>query len=194
MDDGFIWERENKINISIDHITGDSVFGHSVVAGNDRPFSGVITEKSYTETRFSVREPGDDRYDGAFEFMILDDELSGTWEAYKSIAIPKRRYELSRQTFAYDPDQPLVAAGPYVDWTNFTETPASEEYDGEVYTWMDRTFASATPVIYEINASNQTLTKADLENLKRGDLVIIRNTIYARHGYSFRNRPPARLF
>ena len=33
------------------------------------------------------------------------------------------------------------------------------------------------------------LKKADVENLKKGDLTIIRNTIYARHGYSFKNRP-----
>jgi hypothetical protein len=33
------------------------------------------------------------------------------------------------------------------------------------------------------------LSKNDLENLKKGDLLIIRNTIYARHGFSFKNRP-----
>ena len=33
------------------------------------------------------------------------------------------------------------------------------------------------------------LTKSDVENLKKGDIVIIRNTIYARHGYSFKNQP-----
>lgn len=33
------------------------------------------------------------------------------------------------------------------------------------------------------------MKKRDVENLKKGDLTIIRNTIYARHGYSFKNRP-----
>ena len=40
VDEGFYWNRNNKINISIDSIKGEKVFGHSVVAGNDRPFTG----------------------------------------------------------------------------------------------------------------------------------------------------------
>ena len=55
--------------------------------------------------------------------------------------------------------------------------------------WVSKEFASATEVIYRINASNTLLKKKDVENLKKGDLTIIRNTIYARHGYSFKNRP-----
>jgi hypothetical protein len=40
------WDYTNKINISIDEIWGDSVFGHSVVAGNARPFSGTLTRNN----------------------------------------------------------------------------------------------------------------------------------------------------
>src|SRR5580658_6845866 len=38
------WDYSNKINISIDEIKEDSVNGHSVVAGNNRPFTGTITK------------------------------------------------------------------------------------------------------------------------------------------------------
>ncbi|MGB3466348.1 MAG: hypothetical protein WBA74_13805, partial [Cyclobacteriaceae bacterium] len=33
-----VWNKENKINISIDEIKDTLAIGHSVVAGNDRPF------------------------------------------------------------------------------------------------------------------------------------------------------------
>ena len=61
--------------------------------------------------------------------------------------------------------------------------------EGEFEEWITKEFASATDKIYKINASNTLLKKSDVENLKKGDLTIIRNTIYARHGYSFKNRP-----
>jgi hypothetical protein len=40
-----------------------------------------------------------------------------------------------------------------------------------------------------MNASSKVLAKEEVENLKKGDLTIIRNSIYARHGYSFKNQP-----
>ncbi|MBK6507347.1 MAG: YARHG domain-containing protein [Ignavibacteria bacterium] len=39
--------------------------------------------------------------------------------------------------------------------------------------------------VSSINASNVLLRKSDVENLYKGDLEVIRNSIYARHGYSF---------
>lgn len=191
VDEGFLWNRENKINISIDQIIGDSVIGHSVVAGNDRPFHGHMGRKGMADPMtFWLREPGDDKYDGAFEFYIEDGELVGTWEAYGNLNIKHRRYELEKKTFAYNPDQELERAKVFVDWTKKVETKIEEDYgDGEFYEWMQAEYASATYAIYQVNASNRKLTKAEVENLKKGDLTIIRNTIYARHGYSFKHRP-----
>ena len=78
----------------------------------------------------------------------------------------------------------------YVNWNKFTEKKERIEMDkNEFEEWVSKEFASATEVIYRINASNTLLKKKDVENLKKGDLTIIRNTIYARHGYSFKNRP-----
>lgn len=78
----------------------------------------------------------------------------------------------------------------YIDWNKFTEEKTIEEYDdGEFEEWIGKEFVSATELIYTINASNTLLKKEDIENLKKGDITIIRNTIYARHGYSFKNRP-----
>lgn len=192
-DEALGWGRQNKISISIDTIIGDSVFGHSVVAGNHRPFSGNYEVEDDVQ-RFYVQEPGDDKYDGTFEFRIFRDELMGEWEAFKEIDIPKRQYKLSLKTFKYDPDRMLYQQGRYGDWNKFVEHKDYEVFDEgtpeeEVYEWVQKEFASSTNKIYEINASNTLLSKADVENLTNSDLVVIRNTIYARHGYSFKYRP-----
>src|SRR5688572_16672954 len=74
--EAFDWNRANKINISIDKIEGETVEGHTVVAGNYRPFSGSIKEVIGTY-RCNVREPGDDKYDGSFEFTIKNNMIEG---------------------------------------------------------------------------------------------------------------------
>ena len=74
-------------------------------------------------------------------------------------------------------------------WNKFKEEKGTYEGADEFEEWVSRTYSSATNSIYELNASNKLLTKKEVENLKKGDLLLIRNTIYARHGYSFKNRP-----
>lgn len=188
VDEGYIWNRENKINISIDKITDRIVEGHSVVAGNDRPFKGVIktVNNGYS---FEVEEPGDDKYDGTFTFTIANDTLEGTWSAYKEIDIKNRKYSLVKKKFEYDPEVMLELSKYYLDWDTFIETKQIIEYEDEVEEWMHTEFSTTTDLIYEINASNEILSKSVVENLKKGDLTVVRNTIYARHGYSFKNRP-----
>jgi hypothetical protein len=185
-DEGFIWERQNKINISIDKIEGEKVTGHSVVAGNDRPFSGTvkITGDSY---HFEVKEPGDDKYDGTFSFNIHNGSLEGTWQAYKKIEISKRKYRLEKKEFKYNPDVMLNEYKSFVDWQK-SIVKGTRKYDDD-YTEIIKEFATSTQLIYKVNASNTLLKKEDVANMKKGDLLVIRNAIYARHGYSFKNRP-----
>lgn len=192
LDEGFWWDRSNKINISIDAIKDTLIKGHSVVAGNDRPFEGSIkTHTSPTWYEIKVREPGDNKYDGVFQFKITDNELElvGSWKAYKKIDIQHRKYRLKKKEFEYDPTIQLQQARPYVNWIKKPKQQWSEEMDE----WINKEFASATDRIYTINASEKLLSEKDVENLSRGDLTIIRNAIYARHGYSYKHRP-LRLF
>lgn len=184
-DEGLNWFRENKINISIDEIKGNKIKGHSVVAGNNRPFEGIFNEID-EKFIFEVSEPGDDQYDGKFNFTInkRDSFLEGTWKAFKKIDISERKYQLKKVVFKYNPNQMLKYSRRYGDWENIGNTKIDKE-EGEIY----KEFSSATELIYKLNASSELLSKTDLENLKKGDLLIIRNTIYARHGYSFKKRP-----
>jgi len=188
--DGVYWSRENKITISIDNINGSAVIGHSIVAGNERPFEGIVS-KTGNSIKIIAKEPGDDRYDGEFNFEFIDTALVGTWRAYKKIEINKRKYTLVKRVYNYNPDIMLIDDGPnyFIDFEKYKKE--IEVYgDGDEIEEYERfSFSTSTYKIFELNASNTVLKKEDVENLTKGDLKIIRNTIYARHGYSFKNRP-----
>lgn len=136
---------ERKITICVDRVIGQTVTGYSIVAGNERAFSGSWTGKGgdYTVT---AKEPGDDKADGVFTFtwMRKTKSLVGEWEPNdKQIGV--RKFNLAARKFKYDPK-----AGKYPQ------------------------------------ASTRKLTEKDVENLKNEELRIMRNEIYARHGYSFK--------
>lgn len=96
---------KNKINIAISEIVEDSIFGHSVCAGNFREIRG--TYKTGTEGIYEIdmREPGDDKYDGVFSFTVNThtEELIGTWTPYKN-TVKSKIYSLKRKEFVYDPE------------------------------------------------------------------------------------------
>src|SRR5689334_9248816 len=71
---------DNQITICIDSLDDKNIFGHSVVAGTDRPFSGTY-ETQGADYIVSAQEPGDQKYDGRFEFTVSRKErkLKGRW-------------------------------------------------------------------------------------------------------------------
>lgn len=62
-----------------------------------------------------------------------------------------------------------------------------EEYVAQVY-------RMASESVYKINASLTRLNEDQLKNLTKLDMEIIRNTIFARHGYSFKKNSIRRFF
>jgi len=180
------WDFSNKINISIDSISGDKIIGHSVVAGNVRPFKGTVSKDSGA-WHVDAQEPGDDKYDGKFTFAIAtgDSTLAGIWTANKKIRIPHRKYRLTKKIFKYDPAVKMDQSR-YVDWTKKkTKHVIDKEAD---YNGYDESFFAASWDASKYNASTRLLTKEEVLNLKKGDIFVIRNAIYARHGYSFKNQ------
>jgi len=145
---------KNKINIALAYASNDSIFGHSVCAGNFRPIKGTI--KMVGENVFSINmiEPGDDKYDGEFKFTIdiNKEELTGSWKSYKN-TVSSKEYKLKRRAYKYD-----SSLG------DFTE------------------------------ASTRYLEVPDVENMLPEEIEMIRNEIYARHGYSFKNLKIRRIF
>ena len=145
---------KNKINIAIAYSTRDSVFGHSVCAGNFRPVKGTIKESGPGIYKLNMHEPGTDQYDGAFDVTIDIDkkQLSGSWKPYKNTTGAKE-FTLRKRTFKYNPS---VGDFPHAS-TRYLEVP-------------------------------------DVENLLPEQIEMIRNEIYARHGYSFTNLKVRRVF
>jgi len=136
---------DKKITICIDRVVGKTVTGYSIVAGNERAFSGSWSGIEGDITVFA-KEPGDDRTDGTFRFTFIQKSKSllGEWVANEE-SIGTRKFNLPARKFVFNPN-----AGQYPQ------------------------------------ASTRLLTEKDVENLRNEELRIMRNEIYARHGYSFK--------
>lgn len=200
----FEWMRENKISIFIEEVKDGKVKGHSVVAGNERPFEGEFC-RGVEDIHFTVKEPGDDKHDGTFTFNIKDTLLKGKWKAFAKIDIQNRKYELVKKEFSYNANVMIDTSkyggieSKFVDWTKPSMSEAEvkkikskmSKEDREMYQEFQENedFASATENIYKLNSSTTLLDEKVVANMKRGDLYILRNMIYARHGYSFKYRP-----
>ena len=204
-DKGDNWSLRNRISIVIQKINNDNtVEGYSVSAGNIRPFKGDLVKEG--NSRYVMaNESGDQKYDGTFKFNISekDDSIYGTWISKRTdLPVLSRKFSLKKTMFNYDPKNILIQpkygvdeeyADEYdnVDWVN-SKKKKYDELDGEEY-FVDVQRA-ASDEIYKINGSTQKLTEKQLKNLHKLDLEIIRNTIYARHGYSFANRGARQFF
>ena len=202
-DKGDKWSYQNRISVVIQKINNDNtVEGYSVSAGNIRPFKGDLVKEG--NSRYvMVNEPGDHKYDGTFKFNISekDDSIYGTWiSKRKDLPVLSRKFSLKKTEFNYNPENILKKAKDdmeyedsyaNIDWVN-SKKKKYDESDGEEY-FVDVQRA-ASDEIYKINGSTQKLTEKQLKNLHKLDLEIIRNTIYARHGYSFANRGARQFF
>jgi hypothetical protein len=188
----------NKINIVIKKIEKNKVFGQSIVAGNSKPLSGML-KKTTNGYAFTLIEPGDNKYDGRFEFSIENNILKGTWFSNdKKLPVTQRIYELKKQKFIYNPNAmlPFNDEG-YIDYySSKKDTIKTQQRDSldvdEIY--YEETYRSASDIISKLNSSTTKLTEKELKNLKKLELEILRNTIYARHGYSFKKENYRQFF
>lgn len=197
----------NKINISIKKITSSEVTGRSIVAGNNRPFTGRMTKKG-DEIHFILNEPGDDKNDGFFECEIKNDTLLvGTWTANNpNKEVRKRSFTLTKKEFRYNPYAMLPEEGMYVDYQNPKiekvkyEEEESEEGENTAVENEETEYENASlyrvasEKIVTLNSSIQKFKESDLKNLKKIDLQILRNTIFARHGLTFKTKTIRQFF
>ena len=187
----------NKINIVIKKIEGNKVFGQSIVAGNSRPITGEFRQVA-DSLIFTMKEPGDKKDDGKFEFSIKNNVLNGTWFANnKKQAVTQRTFKLKKQSFEYNPNLMLPEDEAYIDYYSekidtIVETQTDSTSVPETY--YQETYRSAGDVITKINSSTKKLTENNLKNLKKLELEILRNTIYARHGYTFKKKSYRQFF
>ncbi len=96
---------DKKITLLITKIKGDTVGGRSIVAGNNRPFTGTLKKEGY-KYLFTAKEPGDHPNDGEFNFEIDEshpDLVNGSWKP-NDTKKPVKEYTLQRKKFEYRPD------------------------------------------------------------------------------------------
>ncbi len=179
-----------RLSLKINRITKDSVWGQSIVNGNQRPFRGVFNDKT---NHFVLDEPGSDKTDGRFEVNLSADSLTGNWVAFdkSKVKAPTKTVKLIKKTFVYNPNFMLDPENTdLVDWTTSKEVKNlyKDEETGDTETYSNSLNRSGTEAIFQINGSKQSLTEKELKNLRKLDLEIIKNAIYARHGYSFKKQ------
>jgi len=139
---------KNMINISIFEMTDGKASGYSVCAGNFRKITGSYEENQEGSIHFLMEEPGDDKYDGSFDFELITREefIEGSWTPFNE-GQSSKEFQLSKKLFSYN-----ASVGKYPQ------------------------------------ASQRELTSDDVNNLTEDELTEMRNEIYARHGYSFKNK------
>lgn len=158
----YLFISPNRLSIVIDDIRDDKTFtAHSVAAGNQRAITGTW-EQIDTGLHMTGNEPGDEPNDGSFDMTLTAQGLNGTWTPKTGSAMPKA-FTLVRTKFEYDPK---VAQR------------ASEKED-----YIDLGVAD-----FDKNPSIDKLKSKDVENLTQPHIRIIRNLIFARHGYSFKGK------
>ncbi|WP_449399994.1 YARHG domain-containing protein [Chryseobacterium wanjuense] len=178
-----------KISLKINRITKDSVYGQSIVNGNQRPFRGVFNENTKF---FILDEPGNDKTDGRFEVKLNNDSLTGNWTAFNKSAVkaPSKTLKLIKKEFVYNPNFMLDENSDLIDWENpknFVEKYTDEE-TGKTESYTASKNRVASDAVFKLNASKQKLTEKDLKNLRKLDMEIIKNSVFARHGYSFKKQ------
>ena len=147
---------DNKITLLITKVAADTIEGRSVVGGNDRPYSGFVklVDNKYNVT---AKEPGDDKYDGEFNFTIdpkQPDMVTGSWKPnVEGAHLGPKTFSLKRRAFVY-----LQDVGQF-------------------------------PI-----ASKKLLVDDDVNNMNKPDLEIMRNEIFARHGYCFKKKALRDMF
>lgn len=139
----------NMINITLYEFKDGHAEGYSVCAGNFRKISGTFDLMEDDHYIFDLSEPGDDQYDGRFEFTLdaSHETIKGKWTPFKEKGNSKRAYTLQKRKYSYN-----NSVGKYPE------------------------------------ASQRLLEDEDVMNLSENDLSEMRNEIYARHGYSFKNK------
>ncbi len=94
----------HRITLCLQNLIDNSVNGFSVVAGNERAFSGSFRVTNGTDGVIHANEPGDHPEDGRFDFTYVaaGTHLVGTWTPNNKKQ-PTIKFDLARRNFKYDP-------------------------------------------------------------------------------------------
>lgn len=178
-----------KITFSIDEIIDNTILGHSIVAGNISPFKGTLKE----DNSFFIIE-ADEFYktnsDGKFGIHIakFDSILKGNWKAYhpQKVKIANRKFNLNKRFFVYDKNSKLEIT--FMNSEKFNSIELTDTIGSEIEVFEDVEFYSTTDKLFLKNPSVDLLSSDFVSNLTKADIFILRNSIFARHGFAFRDK------
>lgn len=181
------------MSLNINRITEDGVKGYAIVNGNKRSLIGTINDKDSTQMVLDLNEPGDKKSDGVFHITMKVDSILGTWKPLLADSKLKTKdVRLAKKSFQYNPNLMLTEDGNYVDYTQSKKS--SIQYEEDSTTSVESLFRQASEAVTTLNASTNTLQESQLKNLRKIDLEILKNTIYARHGYAFKSKVARQFF
>lgn len=180
-------EEEVLVSLKINRIVNNTVYGLVVQNGVTKPVTGQCKAGNH-KLLLSLKEPSTMDDPGFYEFTLKNDTLRGVWEPYnKRKGRMSKNIELVKRVFKYDSKYMLSEDTELVDWDDMKEHDTIyKDEDGNDYKTIEQTYRNASDEVFKYNASVQKLTEDQLKNLRKLDLEIIRNTIFARHGYSFK--------
>lgn len=183
-----------KITFSIDKIKGSEITGHSIVSGNIQKFKGQVVETPFVFI-INVKEPGNQKTDGEFVLSIKkkDTLLTGSWDALKKKEnkVHRRKLKLTKKIFEYNPNHKIEDR--FVDYHKSAIKKIEYETEDSLGntikdSYDDEQYFTTTDTIFSINPSTELLKKDLVENLSKGDVFVLRNLIFARHGFAFRDK------
>lgn len=148
----------NKITLNILGLNAaGELVGHSICAGNERIVKGTLTHGGLAA---ELKEPGTDKNDGIFSLAVAADKskITGNWKPLNVSSV--KAFTLDKTVFKYNTG------------------------DSESIYFRPKGKNSFS---FTKNPSLDILTSKDVENLTKPELAIIRNLLYARHGFSFAN-------
>lgn len=154
----YTWKGSNKVSIIIIGLNNPGqIIGKSVCAGNERMLNGTYNKIKDIFTA-ELKEPGDDKNDGLFKLDISNTsgKATGTWT---SLSGDIKKCDLEKKDFSYSAEAGNIQGFRQKNKDGYLE--------------------------FKKNPSVDLLSTIDVENLTKPELAILRNLIFARHGYTF---------
>jgi hypothetical protein len=193
-EDEEIMEFIDKLNINIKRITKDSVIAQSILAGKITSLTGNLVEEN-GRIMLVLHTDKSQKADGSYKLELKKDTLIGTWKPYKPNKAENLQFKLVKREIAYDAKLMLPDDYSFIDWQTYKSVKITDTAEnGEENSYDQQAYRSPSDQIFKLNASTMALKEVDLKNLRKLDMEIIRNTIFARHGYAFKNAKIRQFF
>ncbi len=194
-----IWEGDiisdefdsSRVWVKIQNIQEGKVTALVIINDQQDYVSGKY-ESSDGKFSVNLKKGSGNRERCIFELNQIEDKFEGTYFAKKGDKGSK--VSLVHKVFKYDANA-MLETDQVIDLTKTKKdeiTYTDEEVKKNTYERAGNRYTSEN--FSNLNSSTQELTEAQLKNLYKIDLEILRNTIYARHGYIFKREYLRHLF